>query len=229
MKLIKLSIFIPVLLICSFSGLAGSDKQEVQKSIYDTFKSVDDTALQLALKTKYLDKGPIQIGRDTLVFLSGIDNVQVMLPQLQEYGLTEGAVKTRIELRLRRNGIKVYDVPVDPNDDWIAFYRSHPDIGYFSTANLALTITIVSLSQRDIVAANVTLSQSQIASLLSADKPTFFLATTWSSGQLVIGSSQNIAQVCREAIDELVDMYCNDYLAANPKESLHQNNKTKTD
>lgn len=212
MRLTKLLLLITVLWICTLASHAGGDKQETQKSVFDTLQSFDDTVLQLALRTKFIDKKLIRIGRDTLVFLSGIDRVRAMLPQLKEYGLTEDAVKTGIELRLRRNGIKVYDVPHDPNGFW-TFISSHADIGFFSMADLSLTIETISLSKTDVVAASVRLSQSQTMALLSAERPTFIIAETWHAGQQVIGSRKNVARGCREAIDELVDMYCNDWLA----------------
>lgn len=212
MKSIKLLMLIAMLLVCNLASHAGSDNQETQNSLFENLQSFDDTVLQLALRAKCDSVKMIPIGRKPLAFLSGINQVQVMLPQLKEYGLTEETVKTGIELRLRRNGIKVYDVPDDPND-FRAFILSNPDYRYFSTANLSLTIDIISSSTTDVIAAGVELSQSQLVNLLSAERPTFVIANTWHTGQLVIGSRRNVARGCQEAIDELVDIYCNDWLA----------------
>ncbi len=214
MKIIKKSILISFLSICVFTVHAESDKQEMQDSlaVINTLRSFDDTMLQQSLRVKSIDKELLQIGRNTLIFLDGIDRVKVILPQLEKYGLTEETVKTGIELRLRRNGIRVYDVPTDPNG-FRAFTLSHSDIRAFSLANLGLIIDVISSSQLDVVAADITLSQGQLVNLLSANKPTYVYVDTWRKSQQVIGSSKNIVQGCKEAIDELIDLYCNDYLA----------------
>lgn len=212
MRVMKLLLLITLLSISALASHTGGDKQETQESVFDTLRSFDDTVLQLAMRLKVPSRGVIPVGRETLVFLSSIGRVQVMLPQLEEYGLTEKAVKTGIELRLRQNGIDVYDVPYDPNG-FRAFMLSHPDFAFFSKADLGLTVDIISLSERNIIAASAELSQSQIVNLLSAEKPTFAAVKTWHASQQVLSSKENIARGCREAIDELVDMYCNDWLA----------------
>ncbi len=214
MRLTKSLVIITLLWICTLASHAGSDKQKTQESVFEALQSFDETVLQLAMRIKSADSERlIKPGRETLGFLKGIDGVRVLIAgEAKECGLREETVKTSIELRLRRNGIKVYDVPHDPNG-FIAFLISHPDIGHFSLANLHLTIDSISLSKVNVIAANVELSQSQIVSLLSAERPTFLVADTWSVGQQVIGSRKNVARGCQEAIDELVDMYCNDWLA----------------
>jgi hypothetical protein len=129
------------------------------------------------MRVKVIYNSLIPPGRETLKFLKGIDKVNLMLPDLKKYGLSEQTVKTSIELRPRRNGIKVYDVPDYPNG-FRAFLYSHQDIGHFSLASLGLSIDVVTLTQPDIIAANVTLSQTQTLNLLSADNPIFTLAET---------------------------------------------------
>jgi len=215
MRSIKLLILIAMSLTCSFANHTGGGTQETAKSFIETLQSFDETLLQLALRAKWVSGNAriIELGRDPLVFLSGIDRVRVIiLPRLKEYGLREEAVKTSIELRLRRNGIKVYDTPDDPNG-LKAFMISHPD-SVFGMAGLSLTIDSISLSKADVVAADVVLSQSQIVNLLSAEKPAFMTAMTWHAADQVIGSRENVIRGCRESIDELVDKYCNDWLAA---------------
>lgn len=213
MRPIKLLMLIAVLWICSLASHAGGGKEETEKSFFKTLQSFDDTVLQMALRAKLPGARLIQIGRAPLVFLSAIDRVSVIIsPRLKEYGLTEDAVKTSIELRLRRNGIKVYDEPDDPNG-LKAFMISHPGSLFFM-AGLSLTIDSISLSKVDVVAAHVDLSQSQIVNLLSPERPTFITAETWHAAEQVIGSRKNVARGCRESIDDLVDKYCNDWLAA---------------
>jgi hypothetical protein len=215
MRSIKLLILIAMSLTCSFANHTGGGTQETKEpSIVETLRSFDDGTLQLALRAKFCGNARImELGREPLVFLNAINRVRVIIsPRLKEYGLTEEAVKTSIELRLRRNGIKLYDEPDDPNG-WKAFMISHPDSVFFM-AGLSLTIDSISLSKADVVSANVTLSQSQMMNLLSAERPTFITTYTWQEGQQVIGSRENVIRGCRESIDELVDKYCNDWLAA---------------
>lgn len=242
MRSIKLLILIAMSLTCSFASHTGGGTQEINEpfmrlefwkwklsvltgggtqetkepSIVETLqtlRSFDDRTLQLALRAKLAGNARIiELAREPLVFLRGIDGVRVIIsPQLKEYGLTEEAVKTSIDLRLRRNGIKLYDTPDDPNSRK-AFMISHPDSVFFM-AGLLLTIDSISLSKTNIVAASVDLSQSQIMNLLSAENPTFVVPQTWHAGEQVIGSRENIARGCRESTDDLVDKYCNDWLA----------------
>lgn len=218
MRSIKLLILIAMSLTCSFASHTGGGTQETNEpSIVETLqtlRSFDDRTLQLALRAKSCDNSRIiELGREPLAFLHAIDRVRVIIsPRLKEYGLTEEAVKTSIELRLRRNDIKLYDEPDDPNG-LKAFMISHPDSLFFM-AGLYLTIDSISLSKADVVAANVVLSQSQRLNLLSAERPTFMTADTWRAAEQVIGSRENVIRGCRESIDELVDKYCNDWLAA---------------
>jgi len=211
MRKIKSLILITMLLICGLANLVRAGKQENVDSFIKTLQSFDDKVLQSALRFKLFSAGCSLPGRETLVSLTGIDRVRAILPGLKEYGLTEEVVKTSIELKLRRNGIKLYDAPDDPNGIR-EFMLSHPD-SVFCMAGLSLTIEKISLSKRDVVAASVDLSQSQTVALLSAERPTFVIVNTWHASQLLIGSGDNLTRGCREAIDELVDKYCNDWLA----------------
>ncbi len=218
----KLFTMAAILLAWETASYAGGSTQEVEWStVIENLRAIDGRVLQLALRTKCGDEEHVQAERETLVFLAGIDKVFVSIADpLEEYGLTEDVVKTTIELRLRRNGVKLYDAPADPNE-YREFMLKHP-ASMFRMFGLSLCIDTISLDEGNVTAAHLTLSQSQFVNLLSAYEPTFIMATTWRAGSQVIGGPESVARRCRETIDDLVDKYCNDWLAAHGDKETHK-------
>jgi hypothetical protein len=188
------------------------------KRAFDKLRSFNDGILQETLKFKYVGRelvDPMTRGRESLKYLVDLDGVRAFVsPDLKECGVTEEMVKTRAELRLRQSGLLIREPPHDPNG-FRAWMSSHLR-STFNMAGLFVSMESISLSKPDIMAVDVKVCQSQIVNLLSADRPTFMLVYIWEHGQDVIGSRQRVVQGCWEAMNELLDMYCNDWLATHP-------------
>lgn len=185
-------------------------------------------------------------GRESLRSLSAIKGVWVSVsPDVADCGLSPQAVKTLVELQLRRNGVEFHDMPADPNEfsRWIKsnteqykkWIQAHPG-EMFNMDSLSVSIESISFAQTDIVAASVTVWQSQLVNLLSASTPTTMIATTWDQSQHVLGQRSDMASGCRDAINEMLEKYCNDWLATHsgskiplPRESLDRESTKKND
>lgn len=158
-----------------------------------------------------------QSGRGLLAPLVAVEGVYVFLsPELKDCGLMGDTVKTSVELELRRNGIQIEEPPVDPNE-YKAWMLSHPE-AMFQMSPLFVEVESISLSDTPIMAANIKVSQNQLANLLSSDTPKTISVSTWSKTTYMIGGREVVAQGCRGVIDDLVKVYCNDWLAAHPNQ-----------
>jgi hypothetical protein len=205
--------------LCSVpTGFAQKDTAELESTwkLTETVAVLDGAILQTALRYRLhkVQKGEVLLpGRETLRSLVAISGVKVfMSPELERCGLKIEALKTAVELQLRRNGIAVDEFPSDPNEQ-SKWFESHKAEGMWNTEPLHVYIDSISSDQTDVVGVDVAVSQSQRANLLSTAVPTTVLAETWHQSQLILGRRSNVATGCREAISELLEKYCNDWLA----------------
>lgn len=197
------------------------DETEQLMTVIRTLGSFDDNVLQQALKIKYETQklgDTIMPGRESLGYLVGLTRVDVFIsPALKESGVSEEVVRARAELRLRQNGILLSEPPQDPNG-FKAWMLLHPR-NIFNMASLFVSMESISLSHSDTMAVSVDVSQSQLANLLSAERPVVMLLETWTKGEHIIGARQRVAAGCFDAMDDVLDIYCNDWLATHPGES----------
>lgn len=130
-----------------------------------------------------------------LISERGVDIViQPLKAEIKKYGLTEDAVKTTVELRLRKHGIKVCQSP------------------------RALHIIVNTYVDEDFncTAINVLVELLRPAVLLFNPKVTTN-AVIWSKSHLNLAPLDEITAVMT-GVQILVDEFINDYQAANPKE-----------
>lgn len=208
-----------LIVACGFAGqtVGGTDETK----FWETLSSFDSTVLQAALKLKWIDSNNhVRTQRETLCYLKGVDKVIVNIDPNLGTALRDDVVKTSVELRLRGNGIPLHESPDAPNE-MMAFMRSHPG-SMFDMPSLSLSIDSIQFGKTDALAAFVTLCQRQQADLLSADAPRFALVTTWKESHMLTGGLDAVARGCREAINDLVDEYCNDWLAAHADQEKAQ-------
>ena len=135
--------------------------------------------------------------------LRGLKGVFVTIQGLKEYmekdGLTKLQVKTDVELRLRKAGIKVLteeELPV-PKEYAVLF------------------VDINSFKMSDGYAFNCSLEVLQAAKLLRDPEITGPFMT-WTSFHTGYVPKDNLRFI-REGLSDLVDEFINDYLAVNPK------------
>ena len=146
----------------------------------------------VALLSLYSEKTKEQ--RDTLKGLNGVCViVESLIPDAEQHGLTKEALQTAVELRLRQHGIKVN--PVGP----VLF------ISVSAAANEEFSISAVA----------VWVGFVQPAVLLRNPK-TLTAVTTWQKYNVGLFGLDKL-RTFRETVQDNVDEFINDYLAANPK------------
>jgi hypothetical protein len=139
--------------------------------------------------------------------LKGLNQVVVLIesidPQAVAAGLTAAKVRTDVELRLRRAGIKI-----PRSADEMA-----KDQGY-----LDVILNLMRNPDMPVWAIVVEVQLSQAAQLERPNAPIpYVLATTWKTGDFGFVGSNLLTSRVRESVDDCVDKFINAYLAANQK------------
>jgi hypothetical protein len=213
-----------LLCYCCFNSARGFGEESPQEldttwNLVKTVASLRGEILQTALRYRWHEtqKGAFLVpGRESLRSLAAVSTVTVFVsPEVEHWGLTKEVLKTAVELQLRRNGVAVDEMPSDPNmrTEWIT---SRGALGMCKRQMLHVAIESISADWTDVMAADVTVWQAQSTNLLSTETPTIIIAETWRQSQQVLGRKSNMAKGCREAIGEILETYCNDWLATHP-------------
>lgn len=143
--------------------------------------------------------------------LSGLHNVMVLVElrgsEIERHGLTTKVLQTAVELQLRQQGIRV-----DPNG-----------------LPLYVCVTAIPDEKTGIFAIFIEVQFSQPAVLLKNPKTRTY-ATTWQHAHVWLAGLNKLG-IVRESVQDLVNEFINDYLAANPKEPpvKEQDKKPKDD
>lgn len=129
--------------------------------------------------------------------LTGIEEIGVVVEQLdkglENLGLSPDEIKTDVELKLQRAGIKV-------SQDAMSYLYVYVSAYWHSKSP-------------EIVAINISLDFRQFV-LLPRSKDTVY-ATTWTTGAIGISGTQKVSGF-RKYIEDEVDIFINDYLLVNP-------------
>jgi len=151
--------------------------------------------------------------RGSLSELRGV-NVEAVVEKsdlFKRYGLTENAVRTKVEMQLWRNGVRI----TGRNErivrqSWLYVYlrlMEVPSQHHFE--------------QVDVLSGSLNIFLQQKVELLGTpgdSKRRFCTATTWDTGGIVIWGTTQIEEGLNETIEVLVDQFSKDYLDANPKD-----------
>lgn len=139
--------------------------------------------------------------RDTLIGLQGVGVIIDLKHELREYGLTNEAVQIDIELALRRNGIRV----LSPKD------HNQPNV-----AVLCVNVNSQVCKELGLAAVNLKVELKQYV-LLKRDPKVIRFVDTWRENGVMLIGLDNLKNI-RDYIKDMVAIFCNDYLTANPKE-----------
>ena len=133
--------------------------------------------------------------RDTLKGLHGVEVVvELLRPEAEKYSLTREALQTDVELRLRQHGIRVN--PGGP----------------------CLYINVNTLVDEQFGCAAVSvLVQLRQQAVLFFNPKTNCNVPTWERSSVGLFGLSKLRTV-RETVQDFVDVFINDYLAANPKQ-----------
>jgi len=168
---------------------------------------------------------------DTLVGLQGVFVLlEELPPEVSRYGLTKQALQNDIELRLRRNGIRVLSeqemsaTPGYPNlyvNVNIGIFRPTPEqldlvereYPIFKEMNVGGT----KIEEMGLASVAIDVQLTQAVLLVRDVNVVDPSAITWQSSGVVSCPVSKLKDV-REIIEDYVGMFINDYLSANPKE-----------
>lgn len=141
--------------------------------------------------------------------LKGLSGVHVFLnltedsPSLEKDGLTEAQIRTDVELRLRKAGIRVLTIEEA---------RELPRRPVLSVTLLASkSEALTKLLGESIYAFTILIDFKQTATLYHSTDNKVFLAATWSDSAVGMTTKRNVRTI-REGIGDYVDKFINDYL-----------------
>jgi hypothetical protein len=138
--------------------------------------------------------------QEALVGLKGVYvSIEKMAPQAESLGLTQDQIKTDVELRLRKAGVLVLTI------EETGMVPGYPTF----YVNIGTTIA----QNRSFVPYSVILKLIERVTLARGFKA---FGAIWDTGRVGAIDLSHITQI-RGSVDDLVDIFINDYLAANPK------------
>jgi len=142
----------------------------------------------------------LNLEKEALVGLKGVKvTIEQMNPQAERLGLTRDQIKTDVELRLRKAGIRVLT-----NGEWLKVSRK-----------TALYVNLYTFFHHDlpIVAFSIDVRLMELVTLAMGFRT---VGSVWSIGGVGCSGIDHIAKL-QENLGDAVDKFINDYLAANPK------------
>lgn len=146
-------------------------------------------------------------------YLEGVPGVHVLVnpidPEAGKYGLTKENVQNDTELLLRQYGVKILSREEAIETD------SYPRL--FVSVNIHINDTIAA------IAIEVELVEEVI---LQRKPPKLCPATIWETGYFGLVSTRILGEV-RKNVKDQVEIFINNYLAANPKEQPPQQKTEK--
>jgi hypothetical protein len=136
--------------------------------------------------------------------LKGLDGVGVVVEgvgkEVEGKGLTKEALRTRVELQLRKAGIKLLSESERLAAPGMPILYVNVNVAAYGSG---------------LAAFSVSLQHTEWVSL--ARNGTGVTAITWSTGSTGIVQGDKLREIT-ERVSELIDKYANEYLAANPIE-----------
>jgi hypothetical protein len=129
--------------------------------------------------------------------------VEDMDPEIESLGLTRDKIVTDVELRLRKVGIKVLK-----KNEWLAI----PGNPY-----LYINIIAIRLKTRPIFAYSIRVEVREAVKLIRQINSHYdVVAITWQKGMIGKADTDIVIREIRQQVADAVDIFVNQYLAANP-------------
>ena len=143
--------------------------------------------------------------------LRGLPGVYVVIEDLgtdiKKDGLTEEQLRTDVEVRLRRAGIRVLTL------DEVKESLIKPALLIRVTALKSDSLS--KLLEGSIYSFSISIELKQVATLGRMPSK-FFLVTTWNDGVIGFATVKNV-RIIRDDLGDYVDKFANDFLTVNPK------------
>jgi len=168
----------------------------------------DEKPLEERIAEREFEKLLDNVRRESLMGLDGVALIIGKMRHVEKFcGLTEMKLQTDVELRLRQSGIKILE-----GKDW-GKTPGKPHLLIWVTTLVPQVIS------NDSVAVDINVELHEDAVLLRNPK-IYIPAVTWRRNWLGIITIDGFEDHIRGFIKDSVDQFCNDYLAANPKEQV---------
>jgi hypothetical protein len=145
--------------------------------------------------------------------LKGLTGLWVLVervkPDLERDGVTKAQLTTRVQIKLRQAGIKVLDV------DELEKMPIKEGLKIASAPALYLDVDSIKIKDSPLYAYSLSLEVLETV-ILKRDKKIEVLAGTWKQKAMGYCGVERLRSVY-DGVDDMVNMFINDYLAANPK------------
>lgn len=146
--------------------------------------------------------------------LAGLQGVGVMMedfrPEAEKYGFNKQQYKTDVELRLRQYGVKVLSQKEKLQASGYPYL--YINVNPLINEKIGLAAMSISVQLKEMV-------------LLERNRTIRDTATTWNKGKTLLYGLHKLDKT-RDDVRDLVDMFINDYLAANPKDQPSKKDST---
>ncbi len=136
--------------------------------------------------------------------IKGVFVYQSISPELERLGLTEAQIKTDVELRLRKSGVRI--LAENPPSPKVEEFNKTPQPSQ-------LIVTLTALTRRNICFFSVVVEVREIVfrgNSFATD------GSIWRVGGIGITDIKNMLEV-RNVVNDQIDKFINNYLAANQK------------
>lgn len=144
------------------------------------------------------------VGLEGVIVSVTIDVSEEHKKEIEDYGLTEEKLKTFTELQLRRNAIKVL-----PIQNW----QKTPSLPMLCVEVWVHPIVLDTMS----FAASYVRIELKEDAFLERNPKMPVNAVTWNNVRRGLVATDKLKNM-RDVLEDSLDLFCNDYLAANPKE-----------
>jgi hypothetical protein len=153
----------------------------------------------------HIGRADIESDRRSLRGLRGMAVIVEELDSDDEGVATEASIQTKMELRLRREGIKVH--------------TSNAGLAEPRAPYLYLNVNAFRLSGADAFVCTMRLEVHQTLWMVSAGKPTTaYSVRTWAATSgLYVWPADTAREKCSATIDEMLDEFVNAWLQTHPK------------
>jgi hypothetical protein len=146
----------------------------------------------------------LTVNQEGLRDIKGVFVNQSISPELERLGLTEDQIKTDIELRLRKSGVRILtEIPPSPKLE---------DLNKTPQSS-RLIVTLIALTRENICFFSVVV---EVKEIVFRGNSFASQGSIWRVGGIGITEIKNMRNV-RNVVNDQIDKFINDYLAANPR------------
>ncbi len=201
-------------LLSGCGPMKGIEASEVSDSNAKQSQGPISSATSGSPKLKAGTKAEEYVREKKREILAGLQGVQVIVedfsPEVEKYVFNKQQYKTDVELRLRQYGVKVFS--------------EEESLQVSGSPFLYINVNPVIVEKVGVSAVNILVKLNEVVSL-ERNPSVITIATMWQEDKTLLLGLNRLDKL-REYVRDLVDMFINDYLAANPKDQPSKKDST---